>query len=1291
LKLWFCGACNLNKVRAHPHTRKSRLFGDASRVMFHCVVAQPSRPNHIAQVPHELSVRGAMRRSARFRSNEARRISSDSLLFRIHHHWMAQPFGSRHGLERAPLLLSCSSELGEIATMFMFYRRLLVQSVAARGAGAAVLACLFGFTALATRHVAAFQTDLVSVGPGIPNVGSLAPRSGASSSKAGSILFFHKYTSNTAQLSNVNTVFTLTNANPRDGIALRLSWIHACSVDTTFMTLGANQTKTFTASDANPNQTGYLMVMAVSATGVPLQFNWLLGTAAYKDARGFEVIYNAVGVAKRSGGWARTDAAITQAEVNFDNTDYDRLPKSIAVDNLQNQSAAVGGDAQTKTDVMVYSPLVNLATLNSQGLKYEAVAYDLSGRPFPLVLDSACGLTTSVGNVWTNINEFITPTRQGWARFGANSNNISVPVLGMSLTEGASASDTRRNGRPMQVLSWLDSFKMTVPLIAPTAGAPSDPVTQSQPEAVGGALGTSEMKTGSVLLYNRFAAGIYGSTRLSLTNTHPSQRARVRLFFSGLVEPSLVNETIIILQPSQTSTFNAQDFAPNQKGWVMAVAIDGRAQMTQHNFLIGSAVVSEQTTGVTTGYNALAVAKNSTGVVARNEDGMTANVRFNDEVYDRLPATLALNGVQNQTDVTTFFGFGRPPASMFDAPNTRGLINVTMYDQLLAAASAVVGTIETRLGLIRANAQTPPIATTIQRGQRGWMKITSSVPLLAWHNGLANTRFTVPATGGNWTGGFFGGGNVHTLTTANDYILRAAANNPNNRPPVAEFESIPAEIEARSGAGVNVRLDGRISHDPDGEDDPLSFKWFDNGVEISTAKVTDYKFKVGSHLLKLVVLDGNNTPSEPNEYLFYVVDRTPPKMSGVPTEINKVSGSAAGLALSYTLPYAWDYVAGRVSVTASKGPGSVFPIGRTIVIFKARDNEGNESTATMEVNITKGLATLPTRGGVPSNKLPEIRTPNDQYVLVNKTKTLNLVANDEDGDPVTFQLTGAPPYARIDAPDPVTRTAKLIIEPRPGDQVASTIVRIIATDNKGGQATTLPFRIQISDFETVENGDGSGPGGPPDPGTGVGGGGGGGGGTPINKPPVAAIKPLPPTIKATSKQGGVVNLDGSGSTDPDLDPLTYEWKANGVKVGEGPLTAVTLPVGTHAITLTVSDGKGGTSTAGPVSVEILPRDLTITSASPARIGQFNQLTITVTGTGFNASPDLALQTKLRFDCTSFCSGGSQITVTITSIEEDKIVANIRTTAKTPLGNRDAIVTNANGISAKLSRSNYVAP
>src|SRR5205085_2250315 len=119
----------------------------------------------------------------------------------------------------------------------------------------------------------------------------------------------------------------------------------------------------------------------------------------------------------------------------------------------------------------------------------------------------------------------------------------------------------------------------------------------------------------------------------------------------------------------------------------------------------------------------------------------------------------------------------------------------------------------------------------------------------------------------------------------------------------------------------------------------------------------------------------------------------------------------------------------------------------------------------------------------------------------------------------------------IDNPDPVNRTAKLIIDAHPGDQVVMTNVRVVATDSRGGTFTSLPFRIQISDTETDENGTGLGVTGPDDPGTGVGGGGGGGGGGNTNKPPVAKMAPLAATAQATTKLGAIVKLDGSPSTD----------------------------------------------------------------------------------------------------------------------------------------------------------------
>jgi hypothetical protein len=183
---------------------------------------------------------------------------------------------------------------------------------------------------------------------------------------------------------------------------------------------------------------------------------------------------------------------------------------------------------------------------------------------------------------------------------------------------------------------------------------------------------------------------------------------------------------------------------------------------------------------------------------------------------------------------------------------------------------------------------------------------------------------------------------------------------------------------------------------------------------------------------------------------------------------------------------------------------------------------------------------------------------------------------------------------------------------------------------------------------------------------------------------VANAAALPATIQATSKQGATMRLDGSQSSDPDGDALTYSWKANGNEIANTAIADVVLPVGQYSITLTVSDGKGGTNTSAAQAVEVLPRPLTITRVTPAKIPVFNQTTVTIIGTGFNQG------TQVRFDCTSFCQGGSQITVTISKIEEDTIILTAKTTQKTPLGNRDAVVTNPNGTSAKLSRSNFVS-
>jgi hypothetical protein len=74
-----------------------------------------------------------------------------------------------------------------------------------------------------------------------------------------------------------------------------------------------------------------------------------------------------------------------------------------------------------------------------------------------------------------------------------------------------------------------------------------------------------------------------------------------------------------------------------------------------------------------------------------------------------------------------------------------------------------------------------------------------------------------------------------------------------------------------------------------------------------------------------------------------------------------------------------------------------------------------------------------------------------------------------------------------------------------------------------------------------------------------------------NQPPIANAGP-DQTVERTGSAGAQVPLDGSASSDPDGDTITYEWTWSGGSAS-GVNPDVTLLMGDTIITLTVSDGK----------------------------------------------------------------------------------------------------------------------
>ena len=82
--------------------------------------------------------------------------------------------------------------------------------------------------------------------------------------------------------------------------------------------------------------------------------------------------------------------------------------------------------------------------------------------------------------------------------------------------------------------------------------------------------------------------------------------------------------------------------------------------------------------------------------------------------------------------------------------------------------------------------------------------------------------------------------------------------------------------------------------------------------------------------------------------------------------------------------------------------------------------------------------------------------------------------------------------------------------------------------------------------------------------------------TPVNQGPVADAGSDQVVVDTDNSGSETVSLDGSGSSDSDGTIVSYEWVENGSQIATGVNPDVDLSVGSHTITLTVTDDDGAT-------------------------------------------------------------------------------------------------------------------
>ncbi len=93
---------------------------------------------------------------------------------------------------------------------------------------------------------------------------------------------------------------------------------------------------------------------------------------------------------------------------------------------------------------------------------------------------------------------------------------------------------------------------------------------------------------------------------------------------------------------------------------------------------------------------------------------------------------------------------------------------------------------------------------------------------------------------------------------------------------------------------------------------------------------------------------------------------------------------------------------------------------------------------------------------------------------------------------------------------------------------------------------------------------------------------------PPNQPPVANAGNDQTVTDADNSGAEVVSLDGSASSDPDGFIANFRWTEGATLLQDGPaFLSVSLPVGLHTVTLTVTDNAGATA-SDTVQVDVVP-------------------------------------------------------------------------------------------------------
>ena len=361
---------------------------------------------------------------------------------------------------------------------------------------------------------------------------------------------------------------------------------------------------------------------------------------------------------------------------------------------------------------------------------------------------------------------------------------------------------------------------------------------------------------------------------------------------------------------------------------------------------------------------------------------------------------------------------------------------------------------------------------------------------------------------------------------------------PTNQPPTANAGADQSVTDVDNNGSETVTLNGAGSTDSDGT--IVSYSWIEGGSQIATGATPTVDLSVGTHNITLTVTDDDGATAFDTVVITVdggTVDQPPVANAGPDQTVTDVdtsgsemvtlNGSGSSDSDGTIVSYSWTEGGSQIATGAS--PTVDLSVGTHNITLIVTDDGGATAFDTVVITVNGGAVNQPPVANAgPDQTVEDTDNSGTQSVTLNGS-----ASSDPEGGLLRYiwSTTG------VTIPEGAIVAAEF--------PVGTTEVMLTVVDPEGAQAT-----------DTVAITVNAGPG---------------------NQSPIANAG-ADQTVTDTDSSGSeLVALNGSSSSDPDGTIASYSWNEGGSEIATGVNPTINLSVGTHNITLIVTDNEGATA------------------------------------------------------------------------------------------------------------------